>query len=147
MTGVQTCALPISAVTLTTAATAQTTINPKGEVFVMGSLSDTAFGNTTKCQTSPVSPGGGVTVQYWLDQINDSCAGYASVWGSIDNVTFAPWPGADSVAITVGVDIKKLWFLRNYSEKNPVKYVQVRTRLTTSYTVGKAKVKTKVFPY
>lgn len=130
-------------------AQAQLTNNPKGEVFSAGSktIVDTAFGNTTKHQISPVSPGGGVTVQYWMDQINDSCAGAVSVWGSIDNITYAPYPGADSVAVTAGVDIKKLWFLSKFNEKNPVKYIDIRTRLTSTYTVGKAKVRTKVYTY
>lgn len=139
--------LAVSVTAFTHSATAQTTVNPKGEVFQVGTLTDTARGNSTTHQTSSVPPGGGITVQYWMDQINDSCAGYVSVWGSLDNITYFPYPGADSVAVTVGVDIKKGWFLSKGNERNPVKYLDVRTRLTTSYTVGKAKVKTKLYQY
>lgn len=139
--------MAVSLFAFSDSACAQSKVNPKAEVYVVGSLSDTAFGNATKIQTATISPGGTVSVQYWLDQINDSCAGYASVWCSLDGTTYAPWPGADSVAITAGVDIKKMWFLSTSAATCQVKSLQIRTRLTTSYTVGKAKVKTKVFPF
>jgi hypothetical protein len=123
------------------------TINKESRVFQVGTSTDTAFGNSTKYQRSTISPGGTISLQYKLEQINDSCAGYASVWCSIDGITYCPWPGADSVQITVGVDVRKMWFLATSSATNQVKFLEVRTRLTSTYTVGKAKVKTKVFPF
>lgn len=139
--------LLFAAIALTIPATAQNTVNPKGDVFYAGTSNDTAFGNSTKHQIAQVSRGGGLTVSYYIDQINDSCAGYVSVWGSTDGVDYFPYPGADSVAITVGVDFKKGWFLSTFATKNPVKFLDVRTRLTSTYTVGKAKVRTRVYPY
>lgn len=129
---------------LSTPANAQST-DSKGN-FIVGTVHDTAFGNATKHQISTAGFDG-TTVSYWLDQINDSCAGYVSVWGSIDGTTYGPYPGADSVAITVGVDVKKLWFLNTHLAKSPVRFIDIRTRLTTSYSVGKAKVTTKLYSY
>ena len=137
----------VSVTTFTHSAKAQE-VNAKEIVYDLGTTHDTAFGNGTKSQTGKVSKGGGVTVQYKLHELNDSCAGYVSVWGSLDNITFFPYPGADSVQITTATtDIKKGWFLATHVNGNPVLYIDVRTRLTTSYTVGKATVRSKVYPY
>lgn len=140
--------LLIAATVMTSHPAKSQVINPKSEIFTVGTLVDTAFGNSTKTQTAAATTkGGGITVQYTIQQLNDSCAGYVSVWCSIDNVHYFPYPGADSVAISVGVNFTKGWFLATAANKNPIKSIQVRTRLTSTYTVGKATVKTKYYPY
>lgn len=139
--------LAVSVISFTHSARGQSTANPTFKVFDVGTTHDTAHGNATFHQISSVSPGSGLTVQYRLDQINDSCAGAVSIWGSIDNIDYFPYPGADSVAITAGVDIWKGWLLVAPPAKVGIKFLDVRTRLTSTYTVCKGKVKTKVLPY
>lgn len=118
--------------------------------WLIGTATDTAKPNTTKNQTIKLTdPSKGITVQYWLQSVADSITGYASVWASIDNITYAPYPGADSVALVAHADTKKLWFLSTHQNLNPVKYVQVRTRCPSNTTnaTGKAKLNTKLSQY
>jgi len=113
----------------------------QGSLFKIGTATDTARQLTTKTQTATIGSKKGITVQYWFKQLTDTCTGYASIWGSIDGVTYAQWPSADSVAIAAATDTKKLWFLATDANKNPIQYIQVRTRLATNTTTATAKGK------
>jgi len=132
------------------AALISTTAHAENVVSTVGTVTDTAKGNTTKTQTVFVGTAdNGITIHYFLDHLTDSITGYASVWGSLDGVKYAPYPGIDSVAISAAVDVSKLWFINTYANRNPVKYIQIKTRCASNTTnaTSKAKLTTKVLPY
>lgn len=123
------------------------------ELLIMGTSTgaqqDTAKSNTTKLQTKMVESKKGITIQYSLTHATDTVTGYVSVWGSIDGVTFCPYPGADSVAITATGNINKLWFLAQPPTTNPIRVFQVRTRCPSNTTnaSSKAYIKTNIWLY
>ena len=117
----------------------------QGYLFKIGTSTDTAKQLVTKTQTATVGSKKGLTVQYWFQKLTDTCTGYVSIWGSVDGTTYAPWPSADSQAITATNDVKKLWFLATDASKNPIQYIQVRTRLATNTTTATAKGKVTTY--
>lgn len=124
-------------------------MDEKGNYYV-GTTTDTAKPNTTKKQAIAVgSASTGVTLQYNLTQLTDTCVGYVSVWASLNGTTYAPYPGIDSVAVSAATNVSKIWLINTKANNNPVKYIEVRTRLTSNTTnaTGKAKVTTIMNPY
>jgi hypothetical protein len=119
--------------------------------YTVGTATDTAKPNTTKSQKIKVmgSHDKGITVQYFLDQITDTITGYASVWVSIDNITYVQHPTADSIAISAATDCKKIWYLNTQANGNPVNWIDIRTRCPSNTTdaTGKAKLNTKLLTY
>jgi len=113
----------------------------EAQLYKIGTSTDTARQLAIKTQSLTVGSKKGVTIQYWFRQLTDTCTGYASLWGSIDGVTFCQYPSADSVAIAAATDTRKLWFLATDANKNPIQYIQVRTRLATNTTTATAKGK------
>lgn len=117
--------------------------------YVVGTARDTAKPNTTKHQKIAVASPGGMTVTYKCTQVADSITGYVSVWGSLNDTTYFPWPGADSFAISAAVNLEKGWLLRTPEQSNPIKWLDIRTRCpsNTTNTTGKAKVDTRLRLY
>lgn len=119
--------------------------------YTVGTATDTAKPNTTKSQKIKVngSHDKGITAQYFLDQITDTITGYVSVWWSLDNISYQPYPGADSFAISAATDLHKGWFLNTKVNGNPVNWLDFRTRCpsNTTNSTGKAKLTTTLLPY
>lgn len=119
-------------------------------VSIVGTRTDTAKSNTTKTQKVFVGNNSqGITLSYNLHHLTDTITGYVSVWGSVDDSTYAPYPGLDSVAIAAVGDVSKLWFVNTKASPNPVKYIKIYTRCPSNTTnaTSKAKVTSKVLPY
>lgn len=117
--------------------------------YIVGSARDTAKPNTTKRQKLAVVSPGGITVSYKCTQITDTITGYVSLWASLNDTTYFPWPGADSFAIAAATNLEKGWFLRTPDLSNPIKWLEVRTRCPSNTTnaTGKAKVDSRLRVY
>lgn len=113
----------------------------------IGTALDTAKPNTTKLQTLKWESATTATVQYNLHSLTDSLTGYVSLWASIDGATYAPYPGADSVAIVAHTDVNKLWFLFPKPQVNQIRFLQIRTRCpsNTTNTTGKGYITSNLY--
>lgn len=118
--------------------------------FLIGNWNDSVKSNTTKIQKIAVgTPSNGITVQYFLDQVTDTITGVVSVWCSLDDSTYTPYPGADSVTISAATDVRKMWFLNTKAAGNGVRYIAIHTRCpsNTTNSTSKARLRTKLWGY
>lgn len=116
---------------------------------LFGEWNDSVKSNTTKVQKIKVASPGGITIQAQGTHVADTITGYVSVWCSLDDSLYVPFPGADSVAISATADVGKMWFLNNKEEGNKVQWIELRWRCpsNTTNSTSKMRLRSKLFRY
>lgn len=115
-------------------------------------VGDTAKGATTLKQSKKVASKCAITIQADATRLTDTVTVTLSVWGSTDGVTYAPWPGADSITATLSATntiLPKMWFLSTPAATSQVYYYEVHARCASNTTNAASKtiVKSRLFTY
>lgn len=115
------------------------------------SAGDTARGALTKIQTKKVTGTSAITIATDAYRLTDTMTVTASVWATLDGVKYEPFPGADSVTVTLSAsqELHKMWFLSQLPITNQVAGYQIRYRAASNTTnaTSKAIVSSRLYTY
>lgn len=115
-------------------------------------VGDTVLGATTMLNSKKVTDKKSITVEATATRVTDTITVTLSVWGSVDGITYAPWPGADSLTTTLlaaNTPVSKMWFLSVPPATSQVQFYQVRARCASNTTnaSSKAAIRSRIYCY